>query len=83
MARKFGGLFLSDFEWQRGKTAASVSFVRDAEQYIANCSDAYKISMLKKAVKKIKDGKLELYKGITAEEFIAKREREIIKNRNT
>lgn len=66
------GLFLSDFEWQRGKTAASISFVRDAERYIDNCSDAYKIRILRKAIKKIKEGKRELYKGLTAEEFIAK-----------
>jgi len=72
MTRKFSGLFLSDFEWQRGKTAASISFVKDAKRYIADCSNPNDIHMLNKAIGKIKKGKLELYKCLTAEEFIAK-----------
>ncbi|MEK7603610.1 MAG: hypothetical protein AAB461_00635 [Patescibacteria group bacterium] len=72
MMEKTGCLFLSDFEWQRGKTAASISFVRNAEQYIINCDNKDEIKRLRKAILKIKEGKLELFKYLTPKEFIDK-----------
>lgn len=67
-----GALPPSGFEWQIGKTAASISFVNDAERYITACSNADEIELLKKVVQDVKEGKRVLDQWLTVEEFLAK-----------
>jgi len=72
MARKFGALPPPGAQWEIGKTAASISFVNDAERYIANCSNADQADRLKKAVQEVKEGTKVLDQWLTAEEFLAR-----------
>jgi len=72
MARKFGALPPPGAQWEIGKTAASISFVNDAERYIAYCDNAVEIERLKKAVEEVKEGRRVLNQWLTAEEFLAR-----------
>jgi hypothetical protein len=72
VTRKFGALPPPGVEWQIGKTAASISFVNDAERYIVGCNNADEIERLKKAAQEVKEGKRVLDQWLTVEEFLAR-----------
>lgn len=46
----------SGSQWQMGKTAASIKFVHDAEQFLLGCADVESITLLKDRIEKIKTG---------------------------
>ena len=70
MLRNYGILLPPDLEWQIGKTAASIKFVNDALEYIANCSNNDEIERLKNAMQAVKDGVKELAHWLSIEEFL-------------
>lgn len=73
MIKKFDALPPPGVEWQIGKTAASISFVNDAERYIAKRSNLLdEIKQLKKAIQEIKKGKRVLDQRLTVEDFLAR-----------
>lgn len=67
---KFDALPPSGMEWQIGKTAASISFVNDAERFISTCQDTSKMELLREAIQKVKNGELVLQNWLTAEEYL-------------
>lgn len=70
MSRKFGARPPPGSEWQMGKTAASISFINNAETFMRICQDARKIEVLREMVQKVKDGELMLQDWLTAEEYL-------------
>ena len=67
---KFGALPPPGFEWQIGKTAASITFVGDAEAFLETCLDAKKVDLLRQAIDKIKDGSLVLENWLTVDDYL-------------
>ena len=65
-----GALPPPGMEWIMGKTAASISFVHDAEEYLSNCKDLKEIDWLHDAIAKIKRGEWQLQNWLTAVEFL-------------
>ncbi len=88
----FGAMPPNEFAWQMGKTAASISFVRESENYIdklqkeideigAGTHDIHKndaktigakkeqISNLRKAIKQVKRGEVELRDWLDPRQF--------------
>ena len=49
-----------EFEWEIGKTAASIAFVNDTERFLETCHDKDRIELLREAMRQIKEGKLVL-----------------------
>ena len=57
-------------QWQMGKTAASISFVIDAEKFLAECKDQEKIKLLQEAVQRVKNSEWILEDWLTAREYL-------------
>ena len=57
-------------QWQMGKTAASISFVIDVEKFLAACQDKKKITQLKEAIQRVKNGQWILEYWLTAQEYL-------------
>ena len=72
MARKLGALPPPGMAWQMGKTAASITFVRNAELFLETCQDEEKSRLLREAIQKVKDGSIVLQEWLTAEEYLNK-----------
>ena len=70
MSKKHGAIPPPNVAWQDGKTAASISFVKDAEEYIKKYKFLDEIVSLKLVVKQIKVGKIVLNDWLTIEEFL-------------
>lgn len=70
MTRETGALPPADMEWQIGKTAASISFVAGAEQYLAAGTNTADAEELEKAVLDIKSGTLVLTEWLSPGEFL-------------
>jgi hypothetical protein len=63
----------NEFRWQIGKTAATIKFVNDAENYINKYSLCAKsINVLNDYIKQLKDGREILMEWYTVEEFLTK-----------
>jgi len=71
VTKTFGALPPLGFEWQNGKTAASIAFVGSAETFLETCQDIKKADLLHQAIAKVKDGSLMLQNWLTAEEYLA------------
>ena len=56
--------------WQAGKTAASISFVNDAQKYLATCQDEKKAQLLLEATRRVRNGEWVLKDWLTAEEYL-------------
>jgi len=72
MVRIFDALPPPGMEWQIGKTAASISFVNDADRFLATCQDEQQSRVLRDVIQKVKDGSLVLQEWLTAEECLNK-----------
>ena len=69
--RNFKGAHVpSGSQWQMQKTAASIKFVYDAEQFLPGCEDAESVTLLKDGIEKIKSGKLVLSTWTTPQDYI-------------
>jgi hypothetical protein len=71
MVEQSGAMPPSGFGWQIGKTAASIRFVADAEQFLASCSNSAQAAILRTAVRDIKDGRKVLNEFQTVQAFLA------------
>ena len=56
--------------WQAGKTAASISFVNDAEKFLATCQDEKKAQLLLEATRRVRSGEWVLEDWLTAKEYL-------------
>ena len=70
MPREIGALPPDDTSWQIGKTAASITFAREAEQYIAGCRNDEEVARLKRFVQTIKDGTMTFPDWLTVEIYL-------------
>lgn len=68
--RATGALPPPGLEWQAGKTAASIRFVREASCYIETSSNQGEITRLQQAIDSIKNGTLVMTEWLTAQEFL-------------
>lgn len=66
-----GALPPSGNEWMMGLTAASITFVRDATAYAANCQDATLASMLRELVQFVKDRKIDVIQFVDIKEYVS------------
>ena len=73
MTNKYGALPPPGLEWQVGKTAASISFVYDAEIFLKSCHDTKKTDLLLAAIQQVKDGSLVFNEWTTPEEYLDKK----------
>lgn len=71
---KFGALPPPGAAWQIGKTAASISFVNNAEAFLKTCQEEEKAEILRSAIQKVKDGSLVLQDLLTAEEYLVQQD---------
>lgn len=58
-----------ELAWQLGKTAASISFVLDAEEFLRTCRDPEKAALLAAEVARIKSGEVVLAEWRTVAQF--------------
>ncbi|MEK7603541.1 MAG: hypothetical protein AAB461_00260 [Patescibacteria group bacterium] len=72
MSKKFGALPPPGIEWQIGKTAASISFVGNAEAFLKTCRDEQKSRLLSEVIKKVKGGSVVLQEWLAVEEYLDK-----------
>ena len=56
--------------WQVGKTAASISFVNDAEKFLATCQHEKKAQLLLEATRRVRSGEWVLKDWLTAQEYL-------------
>ena len=56
--------------WQAGKTAASISFVIDAEKFLATCQDEKNAQLLLEATRRVRNGEWVLEDWLTAQEYL-------------
>lgn len=68
MGRKYGAVPPQDLGWQIGKTAASITFVGEAETYVGTPEDKARLDAY---VAKIKSGKVVLHNALTPAEYLA------------
>ncbi|MEX2145280.1 MAG: hypothetical protein WD712_02830 [Candidatus Spechtbacterales bacterium] len=69
MSDNFGALPSEDKEWQLGKSAASIRFVKQAEECMNNCSPENQ-ETLREAISRVKSEDLEFIDWVTPEEFL-------------
>jgi hypothetical protein len=69
--KKYGAIPPASAQWQIGKTAASISFVQEAERYIGSCKNRKETARLKKEIRAIKNGTRVLNDWMTVEQFLA------------
>lgn len=71
MVNKLRSLIPPELQWQIGKTAASIAFVRHAEHYIQNeLVDKDEIVILQKTIEEIKTGMRIFIRHMEVEEFL-------------
>ena len=71
--RASGARLPRELEWQAGKTAASIRFVREASCYIEASPDQGEIARLQQAIDSIKNGTLVMTEWLTAQEFLSRK----------
>ena len=71
MMQSYGARPPQEFEWQMGKTAASISFVLDAEDYLTNATDLDQVRVITDAIEKVKSGEQVLDAWLTPDEYLA------------
>ena len=67
---EFGAKPPQDFEWQMGKTAASIRFVGEAADYAALSADSNEAEKLNEAIEKVKSGEVVLTEFLTPQEYL-------------
>lgn len=72
MSNKFGlgALPPQGMEWQIGKTAATISFVKEADQYLLGKPRISPVVMLQKYVERLKSGEDSLSEWLTVEDYM-------------
>ena len=70
MGWRHGALPPPDAAWQVGKTAASISFVIDAEKFLATCQDEKNAQLLLEATRRVRNGEWVLEDWLTAQEYL-------------
>ncbi len=70
MKKKTGVVPPSGFEWELGKTAASISFVKDAELYLLNCQIKEEKELLTTIINQVKEGILVFSEWTKPEEYL-------------
>ena len=68
--RATGARLPKGLEWQAGKTAGSLLFVREASGYIETCSNESEVKRLQQAIDSIKNGTLVITEVLTAQAFL-------------
>ena len=66
-----GALSPPGFEWEMGKTAATIRFVREAVAYMADKPKVSPIRMLEQYVERLKSGEEVLDKWLTVEQYMS------------
>lgn len=68
---KFDALPPAGFEWQLGKTAASIRFVNEAQRHLEQVDDPIVQTRLRKMIDDLKNGVVSLTQWTTVDEFLA------------
>ena len=68
--RRYGAHPPPGAAWQVSKTAASISFVNDAEKFLATCQDEAKAQLLLEATRRVRSGEWVLQDWLTAQEYL-------------